>query len=315
MARVSVPYWTVDELEARRQHEIEQFVAQWDQTMGARHRELYEVAKRDVEELFEASENLKALKENPKFFDRRKNRRLLAAARALTAPYLSEDNFPVVARVLGRTATIKDMLDGLRVPWVDEEREPTADELDFAIRSTAGQMAMRRHDTERRTTSSKTQEALARKELDTAGLTFVERAEVEKRLQGASDYDPAQGIEVDNLDIALNRGEFTSEFLCAGTKCDLPIRTTRGTFFALEAKVSNSSSNTTKRLIREVCGKVGPWRREFGERTLVGGFMAGVFSLKNLRDAQADDVLLFFQHESETLGEFVAANWRPRPRP
>jgi hypothetical protein len=207
------------------------------------------------------------------------------------------------------------MLDGVRVPWVDEQRDPTPEELDFAIRATAVQMAMRRQETEERTTHSSGQEILIRERLELAGLNWVSPTDVLERLAASPNYDPALGIEARNLDLALERGEFTSEFLCAGTKCDVPIRIHDGRFFAIEGKVSNSASNSHKRLIREVVGKVSTWRAAFGQHTLVGGFIAGVYSLKNLNDAQAKGTLLFFQHEPEALERFVAADWVPRSAP
>ena len=285
----------------------------WDETLGRRSREHVAIAEEQLRSLFERTANLTALHGDDDPLATRENRDLLAAARALTAPYLSRDNFAVIAKVAGATATVRQMIDVVRVPWLDEDREPTPDEVAFAIRSTAIQMAGRLQETEMRTSSSKAQEHMVKVILEGAGLVFVEPALVRDRLGSRPGYRPNMGIEQRNLDLALERNEFTSEFLCAGTKCDVPIRTPDGRLFALEAKVSNSASNTTKRLIREVVGKEATWRRAFGDDTLVGGFMAGVFSLKNLHDAQAKRTLLFFQHEPQALSAFVEADFRPRP--
>lgn len=312
--RVSYPFWTDAELADRREREIAVFVGRWDQVLGSRYRELYEAAVGEVWELFRCSDDLRHLATDEDFLARRENRNLRAAARALAAPYLSEDNYKVIAKTLGPTRPIVAMLDTLRVPWMRPGHigHPTTTEAADAVHSTAMQMALRRHETELRVGPAQDQEQQVRARLVGLGLTFVEPAAVRARLASRTGYDVAQGIEARNLDLALQPGEFTSEFLCAGTKCDIPIRTTAGRLFALECKVSNSSTNSTKRLIREVVGKEGTWRTAFGQDTLVGGYLAGVFSVKNLKDAQERSVLLFFDHDPKALDEFVRADYQPR---
>jgi hypothetical protein len=311
---VAFPYWTVAELTDRREREIAVFVARWDDVLGARYRELFGIAVDEVGELFRRSADLTELADDDAFLARPENKGLRAAARALAAPYLSEDNYKVVAKALGSTRPVVAMLDTLRVPWMvsGNIRQPTDAERTRAIEATAMQMALRRQETELRNSQSRSQEERVRQRLSGLGLDYVEAPVVRHRLASRAGYDSSQGIEARNLDLALQPGEFTSEFLCAGTKCDVPIRTPDGRLFALECKVSNSSTNTTKRLIREVVGKVGTWRAAFGQDTLVGGYLAGVFSLKNLMDAQARGTLLFFDSEPEALDEFVHAGYAPR---
>jgi hypothetical protein len=311
---VSYPFWTDSELAERREREIAVFVARWGEVLGARYRDLYGHAASEVGELFARSDHLRKLAADDDFLARRENADLRAAARALAAPYLSEDNYKVIAKTLGATRPIVAMLDTLRVPWMTpgHVRQPTEAEAAYAVRTTAMQMALRRQETELRVGRARDQERDVRTRLVALGLAFVEPATVRARLASRPGYEATQGIEARNLDVALAPGEFTSEFLCAGTKCDVPIRTTAGRLFALECKVSNSSTNSTKRLIREIVGKEGTWRAAFGQDTLVGGYLAGVFSLKNLKDAQARKTLLFFDHEPEALDAFVDADYQPR---
>lgn len=53
----------------------------------------------------------------------------------------------------------------------------------------------------------------------------------------------------------------------------------------LECKVSNSATNSVKRLNRETGGKARDWNGRFGERAITGAVLAGVFKLRNLKTA------------------------------
>jgi hypothetical protein len=43
--------------------------------------------------------------------------------------------------------------------------------------------------------------------------------------------------------------------------------------------------------------------------------IAGVFKMARLRSAQPENLLVFWEHELEALGEFVAQGGKPRPTP
>src|SRR5262249_26691718 len=155
-------------------------------------------------------------------------------------------------------------------------------------------------------------EAATKKALEAAGLTYVDRKDVRKRAADAPSYDPAKGIENHNLRDLLSLGEFTSEFKVAGAKSDLPVLLPSGFFLPLECKVSGSALNSIKRLIRETDGKRRAWRDEFGRQPYTGAVIAGVFSKVTLHTAQGENLLLFWEHELEALGEFVAQGGKPR---
>jgi hypothetical protein len=75
-----------------------------------------------------------------------------------------------------------------------------------------------------------------------------------------------------------------------------------------ECKVSNSATNSVKRLNRECGGKADAWRRSFGERAIPGAVLAGVFKRKNLEDAQTVSRLtIFWEHDLELLATFLRA--------
>lgn len=309
------PNWTDDELADRREHEIAAFVRTWGPAMGDRYREIYAEARGELDELMEASDALLELDRDQSFFDARRD--LVPAGCATAAPFISEDNYKVLAKAMGGTPLIRAMIDIVRFPWMEtgNTRTPSDAEIEAATHATAAQIAERRLDTERRVTASRVQEKQTRDYLETkVGLDFVPAADIRDRLEGTPRYDGAKGIQSHNLDLALQRGEFTSELLVAGTKCDIPIRLRTGGLLPLECKVSNSATNSTKRLIREVCGKAPAWRAGFGQETLIAGLIAGVFSLKNLKDAQNDHrIMLFFGHELDALGEFFDNGETPRP--
>ena len=56
---------------------------------------------------------------------------------------------------------------------------------------------------------------------------------------------------------------------------------------AIECKVSNSSTNSVKRLNREAAGKAEKWIYEFGVRNVVPvAILSGVYKLHNIKSAQ-----------------------------
>ena len=91
----------------------------------------------------------------------------------------------------------------------------------------------------------------------------------------------------------------------ANAKCDVPVGLHDGRLLLIECKVSNSSLNSIKRLIRETVGKRDVWNRVFGERAITAAVLAGVFDLKHLEEAQRRGVTLFWEGDLQPLAEFV----------
>ncbi len=74
----------------------------------------------------------------------------------------------------------------------------------------------------------------------------------------------------------------------------------------IECKVSNSSLNSIKRLLRETCGKATQWRSGFGERAITAAVLSGVFKLRHLQQAQNDyGVAIFWERDLGPLASFV----------
>lgn len=232
---------------------------------------------------------------------------LLEAARYLTAPPLSADDLDTMAlrKVSGRRSldisaaqaaalVIDASLDPERFPWLFTKdpqgkaapRSPTPAEREAAIRWTAGLQTVQRIQTLRRGASSKRQEKTVADLLSHMGFTF----------RGSCVIDVTGG---------LDPGEFCRESHVMAIKCDIPVGLRDGRFLLLECKVSNSATNSVKRLNREVAGKAVTWRAHFGDRVVVGAVLAGVYKLKNLKDAQEAGVAIFWERDLAPLVTFV----------
>jgi hypothetical protein len=80
---------------------------------------------------------------------------------------------------------------------------------------------------------------------------------------------------------------------------------------AIECKVSNSSTNSIKRLNNDTAVKASTWLKEFGTNQVVpAGVISGVFKLNKLKQAQGAGLSLFW---AEQLG--VMLDWIESTRP
>lgn len=106
------------------------------------------------------------------------------------------------------------------------------------------------------------------------------------------------------LDNAPKPGEFCREALFGTRKADLIIGLPDGRKMPLECKVSNSSTNSIKRLNNDAAVKAGIWLAEFGTaQTVPAAMLSGVFKTRNLVDAQQRGLAIFWAYE---LDAFVA---------
>lgn len=77
----------------------------------------------------------------------------------------------------------------------------------------------------------------------------------------------------------------------------------------LECKVSNSSTNSYKRINNDAAVKAVSWDREFGSANVVpAAVLSGVFALANLEYAQGKGLALFWAHDLEPLADFIMAS-------
>jgi Holliday junction resolvase len=296
------PHWSTDGLEKKRRQATADFIKERLAEGASRYEPILDECVRQVRLLFDRTDNLRYLGSGSSLASEPE---LVTPARYLGGPPISADDLDVLAEMrvanrrrldprLARTAAsvIEAALDRRRFPWLFERppRDPTPEERTHALEWTAGLWAAQRVATGRRGESSSRQEAQVEKVLLEAGFNLV---------RGAG--------EIDVTGEALAGGEFSREILVIGTKCDVPVKLRDGRLLLIECKVSNSSLNSVKRLIRETCGKARAWRDGFGARAITAVVLAGVFKLRHLEEAQdRHSVALFWERDLAPLRRFVA---------
>ena len=226
----------------------------------------------------------------------------LTVVRYLASPAISVDDLKVIAdaSIAKKTLiadpemahriidTVMTGLDRERFPWVSESREPTETERTAAVVSTAALIATQKVQTARRNTAKTEQEKAVADSLVKYGLTKVQRRTVE------------------NLSQLPNLGEFCEESMFGGRKADLIIRLWDGRVLPTECKVSNSSTNSVKRLNNDAAAKAKTWTQVFGTATCVpAAVLSGVFKVHNLKSAQDDGLTLFWGHSLDQMINFI----------
>jgi hypothetical protein len=184
-------------------------------------------------------------------------------------------------------------LDRNRFPWFSEEREPTEREREAAVIASAALMSSSRAQTKRRTGANTAQENAVAAVLMDAGLRRVNA----RTIRSPDDW-PA-------------RGEFCAESELAERKADLIVRLWDGRIMPIECKVSNSSTNSIKRLNNDAAVKATHWVTHVGRDHVVPvAMLSGVFKLRNLEQAQNRGLTIFWAHDLAKLTAFVEATRR-----
>jgi hypothetical protein len=222
--------------------------------------------------------------------------------RYLTGPPISADDLKVVAEaslsaqrvrndaemVQRIVQVIRDGLDRRRFPWVTEVRDPSEAERTAAILASAALIAMRKTETARRGEGQAQQEQQVKEAL--LGTGFVE---VPRRT-------------VMTMSDAPHAGEFCGESQLSGRKADYLVGLYDGRLMPVECKVSNSSTNSIKRLNNDAAVKANVWIREMGENHVVpAAVLSGVYKLRNLTDAQRRGLTIFWAHELDAMVKWI----------
>lgn len=180
-------------------------------------------------------------------------------------------------------------LDRRRFPWVVEEREPTPAEREAAALASAALMATQRISTNRRNESKAEQEGAVQEALKGVGFTEVKTP-------------PA----IRNVSEAPASGEFCGETLFGSRKADLVVGLWDGRKMPLECKVSNSETNSIKRLNNDAAAKAVEWIREHGARNVVcAAVLSGCYKRVHLEYAQDRGLTLFWAHNLEALTDWI----------
>jgi hypothetical protein len=119
-------------------------------------------------------------------------------------------------------------------------------------------------------------------------------------------YKKVDTRPIKTLGHAPGQGEFCRESLLGNRKADFVIGLWDGRKMPLECKVSNSSTNSIKRLNNDAAVKAETWRSDFGTTQVVpSAILRGVYKLHNLEDAQERGLTIFWSHDLTALTDWI----------
>jgi len=303
MTPVAPPRWSAEQLNDDIVHAVEEFREVRLQEPLEQYLDTFDAYRSTVENLIEGSVDLSILQTEASQFVTEDS--LLMAVRYLASPAISEDDLKVLADVSSLTPsqlkknaddarrvvdTALLALDRNRFPWITENREPSESERYAAIIATTSLMATQRVQTDRRSSAKNKQEEAVAKYLESIGFIRDDP----KRVTNISELPP--------------RGHFCREAEFATRKADLIVSLWDGRGMPIECKVSNSATNSVKRINNDAAAKAETWIRQMGEVNVVPvAVISGVFKVRNLMDAQGKGLTLIWSHNLSVLGEFIKA--------
>jgi hypothetical protein len=303
MPQVSPPGWTGEELDEQRKLAIDAFAHERIGEPLEQYLELFQDAREAIETIIELSIDLTQIRQSA--VEVLGDERLADVCRYLASPPISKDDLETIAQVTmaptlvradpSRADALMDAillgLDRERFPWVSESREPTEAERETAIVSTAAMRAMRKHETLRRTQGKNQQEQ-----------------RVKVFLAEECGFIETKTRVIDNLSKAPDPGQFCGECQVGSRKADIAARLWDGRLIPIECKVSNSATNSYKRINNDAAVKAKQWRTEFGAVNVVpAAVLSGVFALNNLTYAQANGLTILWAHDLVPLKNFIEA--------
>lgn len=225
------------------------------------------------------------------------------ALRYLAGPPISDDDLQVIADVdsiapgvLKKNPgalrkvfeVIERVIDPHRFPWIESGRTPTTHEKEAALLASSVLLAAQRIATERRNEGKEIQESRVKDYLRSLGFTEVEPTSINTIVQGPQ------------------AGQFCAECQLGERKADVVVRLHDTRLMAIECKVSNSATNSVKRLNNDAAVKATYWLKMFGTLQVVpAAVLSGVFKVLNLEQAQDRGLALFWAHDLDKLGAFI----------
>ncbi len=300
---IAAPVWSSEQLEAGRIKSAAAFSKERLEEPLEDYLEAFDEYQGYVEEILETTVDLSALETSA--LDVLGDTRLLEAFRYLAGPPISQDDLKVLAdaRSLSKghlenspelvqrlIAVVRQVLDRRRFAWVVENREPTEAERNAAVMASAALMAASRTQTRRRTLGKDQQEAMVKEALKVLGFIEV----------------PSRRIP--NISHAPAPGEFCGESVLGNRKGDIIVRLWDHRVMPIECKVSNSSTNSVKRLNNDAAVKATSWKVDFGVLQVVpSAVLGGVYKLHNLLDAQNRGLTIFWAHDLKPLTDWITS--------
>lgn len=223
--------------------------------------------------------------------------------RYLAGPPISDDDLRVIAQVsslspsrlardtsaLGRIrAVLSRLVDPHRFPWLALQREATEEERRAALLASAVLLAAQRIETTRRMYGKDGQELALKEFLRGRGMAEAKPASINTIVRGPQAM------------------QFCGECKLGERKADVVARLHDTRLIALECKVSNSATNSVKRLNNDAAVKAEYWTQQFGLAQVVpAAVLSGVFKVLNLEQAQQRGLALFWAHDLARLGDFI----------
>jgi hypothetical protein len=225
------------------------------------------------------------------------------AFRYLAGPPISDDDLQVIADVdsiapgvLKKNPdavrkvfeVIERVIDPHRFPWIKGGSAPTQQQREAALLASSVLLAAQRIATERRNEGKDSQETKVKDFLRSLGFAEVPTAAINTIVKGP------QGMQ------------FCAECQLGERKADVVVRLHDTRLMAIECKVSNSATNSVKRLNNDAAVKAEYWLKQFGTLQVVpAAVLAGVFKVLNVEQAQARGLSLFWSHDLDKLGAFI----------
>lgn len=227
------------------------------------------------------------------------------ALRYLAGPPISDDDLRVIAdvdsiaagvlasdhaRLQKVFAVIERVIDPHRFPWMSAGSIPTQGQREAALLASSVLLAAQRIATERRNEGKELQEKKVKDYLLTLGFTEVPSMAINTIVRGPQ---PMQ---------------FCGESQLGARKADVVVRLHDTRLMAIECKVSNSATNSVKRLNNDAAAKAEYWISQFGAAQVVpAAVLAGVFKVRNLEQAQQRGLTVIWSHDLPKLGAFIAS--------
>lgn len=297
------PVWSEEQLEVARDRAEEHFREGRHTEPLELYLELFDDYQGVVEEVLEQTVDLSQLRSEA--LNLVADERKLEVLRYLSGPPVSADDLKVLLQAKSLAASrftaepelvdrlmgfVQDWHDRRRFPWLSESWEPEEHDRNAAILATTALLAMRRMETMRRNTGMTGQEQFVAIQLRQSGLKQVETRDVK------------------TLNDAPKAGEFCRELEFGTRKADFVIGLPDGRTMALECKVSNSATNSIKRLNNDAAVKATTWRNDFGTvQVVTAAVLSGVYALRNLIDVQERGLTLFWVHDLVAMIDWISS--------
>ena len=299
---LSPPRWTTPELAAASSTSASLFRAERLAASDA-WKQQYTLARGKFEKLFKVFGNLAPGGVNDAQLAAAYTDGLGEAFRYLAGPPISDDDLQVLADVdsiapgvLAKNSNalrkvygvISTVVDPHRFPWIVKGEAPTEQQKEAALLASSVLLAAQRIATERRNDGKTAQESKVKAYLSGLGFTEVAPSTITTIVKGPG---PMQ---------------FCAECQLGERKADVVVRLHDTRLLAIECKVSNSATNSVKRLNNDAAVKAEYWLKQFGTAQVVpAAVLAGVYKVLNLEQAQTRGLAVFWSHDLNALGAFI----------